>query len=115
MLRRYLSISGPVNFVKLLVTTSGCALDANCAYPKPACGADHLCGCETNADCKPEDYCNSETWSCEPACVTDADCNPGDEGECDVSTNIYTNCHYCDTAPSPNECKPGQYLIHRAL
>jgi len=39
--------------------------------------------------------------------VTDADCNPAPEGECDVSTTVYTNCHYCDTSASPNECKPG--------
>lgn len=85
----------------------GCAADANCAYPRPVCSSDHLCGCENNADCEPEDYCNTESNSCEPACVTDKDCNPGEEGECDVSTNIYTNCHYCDTSASPNECKPG--------
>ena len=84
----------------------GCAEDANCAYPKPVCSS-HLCGCENNADCNPEDYCNADTNSCEPACVTDTDCNPEPEGECDVSTNIYTNCHYCDTSASPNECKPG--------
>ena len=94
-------------FLFLSKMVLGCAADANCAYPRPVCSSDHLCGCENNADCEPEDYCNTETNSCEPACVTDKDCNPGEEGECDVSTNIYTNCHYCDTSASPNECKPG--------
>ena len=88
---------------------AGCHSDNNCVHPKPTCGTDHLCGCETHADCNDEEICNPDTSSCVPACVRDADCNAENEGECDVSTSIYTNCYYCDTTPSPSECKPGQY------
>ena len=91
----------------------GCAGDDNCPYPTPVCQDGHECGCNDNDDCESEDFCNTDLNKCEKIpdeCQPDTeaeDCNADVTGECDTDKPIYTQCFYCDTEGSYNQCKPG--------
>jgi len=69
----------------------GCGSDNNCAYPTPICQDDHNCGCNTDSDCKFDDYCNTDTNQCEAQCVEDNECDGSDA----VCNDAYDNCFYC--------------------
>merc|ERR1712126_386873 len=85
----------------------------NCPYPTPVCQDNHECGCNDNDDCLDEDVCNTDLNKCEKIpdeCQPDTeaeDCNADVSGECDTDKPVYTQCFYCDTEGSYNQCKPG--------
>jgi len=92
---------------------TGCAGDDNCPYPTPVCQDNHGCGCNDNDDCEDEDVCNTDLNKCEKTpdeCQPDTeadDCNADVIGVCDTDKPVYTQCFYCDTEGSYNQCKPG--------
>merc|ERR1712126_175393 len=85
----------------------------NCPYPTPVCQDNHECGCNDDDDCLDEDVCNTDLNKCEKIpdeCQPDTeaeDCNADVTGECDTDKPVYTQCFYCDTEGSYNQCKPG--------
>jgi hypothetical protein len=81
----------------------------SCGPPKAPCESTVSCGeleacifekctpvdCLGNTDCALEEFCNLETYTCDPGCTTSDDCLIGDR--CDVLTNTCVERQCTDT------------------
>lgn len=101
------AVAGPPKCSSDRYCFPGCRDDSDCARdtgsPTPHCGADSVCGCQTDAECS--DYHGSGAClmgSC--GCVTDADCAGGEYGEGDRCFAGRCGCSdaaVCDPDPFP--------------